>query len=169
MPQQLFHVEGNGALGAHAKSITSSQSSSVALFLSWYLERCQHCLHDDPITTYTSPTKTHSSLHCKSNTTRMGKQLSGLQKEVLALYRTIIREAAKKDWQAQPANDAPIKLVNLWKDSTTTTSYAKGEFRKQVAAVKRFDFQTIEHKLRYGHKQVKILKMPGVKVVGGAH
>eukprot|EP00978_Attheya_sp_CCMP212_P014559 scaffold37153_cov43-Attheya_sp.AAC.3 len=33
----------------------------------------------------------------------------------------------------------------------------------------RSDFKTIEYKLRKGHKQVNLLKMPGVNVVRGQH
>jgi hypothetical protein len=100
----------------------------------------------------------------------MARNLSGLQKEVLGLYRTVIREALKKD---QPAaiGDTPTgrqRLQEMWMDPQTSSFFAKDEFRKQVGSVKRTDFRTIEHKLRQGHKQVKLLQMPGVKVVGRA-
>jgi hypothetical protein len=97
----------------------------------------------------------------------MKKSLSGLQKEVLGLYRTIIREAMKKDKEA--AGDSTTRLQGLWKDPQTSSFFAKHEFRKQVGLVKRTDFRTIEHKLRHGFKQVKLLQMPGVKVVGRAY
>ena len=98
----------------------------------------------------------------------MGKHLSGLQKEVLALYRVVIREALKKDI-LQLSGDSPSlpRLYEFWKDPSTSSSFAKEEFRKQVSTVKRSDFRTIEYKLRHGYKQVKLLKMPGVKLVGG--
>lgn len=113
---------------------------------------------------------------------QMSKQLSGLQKEILALYRTVLREAAKKDLQLlsrrepqpQPQhhhhhhNTSVPLVLQLWQDKTTTSSYAREEFRKQAASVKRNDFRTIEHKIRHGYKQVKLLQMPGVKVVGGS-
>lgn len=94
------------------------------------------------------------------------RAMSGLQKEVLGLYRTIMREALKKDRQA--AGDiTPIKrLQNMWQDPDTSSSFARQEFRKQVGLVKKNDFRTIEHKIRFGYKQVKLLQMPGVKVVG---
>lgn len=103
----------------------------------------------------------------------MKKTLSGLQKEVLGLYRLILREAWKKDKVASAtagrSEDTLIRrLPDLWKDPQTSSFFAKEEFRKQVASVKRTDFRTIEHKLRHGHKQVKLLQMPGVKVVGRA-
>ena len=98
----------------------------------------------------------------------MKKNLSGLQKDVLRLYRTILREASKKDQPpAAIASDGPrICLVKLLQDPHTSSSFARDEFRKQSMSVKRNDFRTIEHKIRHGEKQLKLLQMPGVKVVG---
>lgn len=96
----------------------------------------------------------------------MKKALSGLQKEVLSLYRTVLREACKKDQLAAASDAQRIRLTSLWQDPQTSSSFAREEFRKQSEQVKRNDFRTIEHKIRHGHKQVKLLKMPGVKVVG---
>lgn len=92
---------------------------------------------------------------------------SGLQKEVFALYRTILREALKKD-AAISSTAATTHLMDCWKDPRTSVSYARQEFRKQASLVKRTDFRSIEHKIRHGNKQVKLLRMPGVKLVGGA-
>ena len=33
--------------------------------------------------------------------------------------------------------------------------------------MERKEFKLIEHKLRWGHKQLKILRMDGTKVIGG--
>jgi hypothetical protein len=115
----------------------------------------------------------------------MKKGFSGLQKEIFALYRTILREAVKKDQQlplsplqqqqphltasASTPDESRIdhrRLVELWQDPHTTSHFARQEFRKQAGLVKRNDFKTIEHKIRHGYKQVKLLQMPGVKVVG---
>lgn len=92
------------------------------------------------------------------------RKLSGLQKQVLALYRTILREAAKKDRQV--ANQK-LPMTSLLANNKTTTSYAKDEFRRQSQAVKRSDFKGIEYRIRKGEKQVKLLRMPGVTVVSG--
>jgi hypothetical protein len=108
------------------------------------------------------------------------KLISGLQKEVYSLYRTILREAVKKDRVALQAQ-AQVEAVQvqesksslasafptLLSSPTTTSHYAKTQFRKQSLQPRRGDFKTIEFKLRHGHKQLKLLKMPGVKVVGG--
>ena len=114
------------------------------------------------------------------------RPLSGLQKEVLSLYRVVLRVAFQKDLKggdiddnnsslARPSSDR-IRLADLlWKedidtnsDQSTSTSYARDEFRRQAMAVDRTDFRTIEHKIRQGHKQVKLLQMPGVKVVNSS-
>ena len=120
----------------------------------------------------------------------MIKRLSGIQKEVLALYRSTLREAVKKDRQQQQVGRRPgpkEPFVSLLQPpqgknhhgtsnittstpttpttTTTTTSYAKAEFRKQAQQVKRSDFRKIEYMIRKGEKQLKVLKMPGTKVV----
>ena len=100
------------------------------------------------------------------------KGFSGLQKEVFGLYRTILREAVKKDRlvttgsSSTSSSEGPLRLQALWQDPHTSSSFARHEFRKQARLVKRNDFRTIEHKIRHGYKQVKLLQMPGVKVVG---
>ena len=100
------------------------------------------------------------------------KKLSGLQLQVLALYRTLLREAAKKDAanitsSSSSSSSSAKSFVDLIKEEGTCVSYAKNEFRKQALEVKRSDFKTIEYKMRKTQKQIKLLQMPGVKVVGG--
>ncbi|CAJ1959329.1 unnamed protein product [Cylindrotheca closterium] len=95
----------------------------------------------------------------------MPPKFSGIQKEVFGLYRTILREARKKD---HLANNNAQSLLSLWSQSESSVYYARKEFRHQAHKVPRNDFRTIEHKIRHGYKQVKLLKMPGVKLVSGA-
>ena len=111
--------------------------------------------------------------HQMSAAAKTGRSLSGLQKEVLALYRTILRTAWDKDKKANH-NDSLNFLQALTKGESATTAvtslgYAKTEFRRQAAQLRKNDFRTIEFKIRHGYKQVKLLQMPGVKVVGGKH
>jgi hypothetical protein len=47
----------------------------------------------------------------------------------------------------------------------TTTAYAINEFRKQALSVNRSDFKKIDYMIRKGGKQIKLLRMPGVKLV----
>jgi|UPI000581A20E hypothetical protein len=91
---------------------------------------------------------------------------SGLQKEVLGLYRKILRQAIQKDRAGSCLKPIPILLSHKY-DAPTTFSYAVSEFRKQAASVKRSDFKKIEYMMRKGEKQLKLLQMPGVTVVSG--
>ena len=98
-------------------------------------------------------------------------RLSGLQKDVLALYRSILREAIRKDRKQLPAVDnhyLPSLNQLLSSSSNSSTSFARGKFREEASLVKRSDFKTIEYKIRKGQKQLKLLMMPGVNLVGGA-
>eukprot|EP00984_Skeletonema_dohrnii_P004793 scaffold1681_cov113-Skeletonema_dohrnii-CCMP3373.AAC.2 len=95
-------------------------------------------------------------------------RLSGLQKDVLALYRSILRETIRKD--RKPTLDSHHVPLNqlLSSNSNSSTSFARDKFRKEASLVKRSDFKTIEYKIRKGQKQLKLLQMPGVNLVGGA-
>mmetsp|Transcript_25097 Transcript_25097/g.52841 ORF Transcript_25097/g.52841 Transcript_25097/m.52841 type:complete len:131 (-) Transcript_25097:772-1164(-) len=124
-------------------------------------------------------------------------RLSGLQKDVLALYRSILREAVRKDRRfdlqpsqtpSSPSSSPPPLQPSEPTDSThrtlcqlltashdprtpnsfpSSTAYARDKFRREAALVRRSDFKTIEYKIRKGKKQLQLLKMPGVNLVGG--
>ena len=99
-------------------------------------------------------------------------RLSGLQKDVLALYRSILREAIHKDRKTLPISDKNIPVNQLLSpssgsSSSSSTAYARDKFRREALAVRRSDFKTIEYKIRKGKKQLDLLKMPGVNLVGG--
>jgi hypothetical protein len=81
------------------------------------------------------------------------RKLSGLQKEVLALYRNILREAVKKDRDA--AVEGRIPVISLFKASGVgkTSCYAREEFRRQAGTVRRSDFKAIEYRIRKGPKK----------------
>ena len=93
----------------------------------------------------------------------VSSRLSGLQKEVLALYRRVLRAAAAKDRQSNER-----ALIRLLADPSTTTCYAKAEFRRQSQSTRKSDFKKIEYMIRKGDKHIKLLEMPGVKAVHGA-
>ena len=102
------------------------------------------------------------------------RPISGLQKDVLSLYRRVLREACRKDRQAfldrnesSPSFGALLTGRAPVKPSTSTTRFAASEFRRQAATVKRSDFKKIEYMIRKGDKQIKLLRTPGVRVVGG--
>ena len=78
------------------------------------------------------------------------QRTSGLQREVLSLYRTLLRAARTKD---------PTRKEGTW-------DLARTQFRRDAASVKRSDFQKIEFLLRHGKKQLRYFDMPGF-VKGG--
>jgi len=67
--------------------------------------------------------------------------LSGLQLDVLKLYRSLLKSARNKDPHLQ-------KVV-------------REEFRRKAGLVDGRDFKAIEHHLRWGYKQKKLMDMPG--------
>lgn len=88
---------------------------------------------------------------------------SGIQKEIVALYRTLLREAIKKDRAAGSENTVKTKFIQLVSSKDSIVAHAQSEFRKQATQVNRKDFRTIEYRIRHGYKQIKLLQMPGVK------
>ena len=75
-----------------------------------------------------------------------GRRRSGLQGDVLQLYRGVLRAAKMKD--------------------EATFAFARERFRESAASVKRSEFKRIEFQLRQGHKRLKLLSMPGVTSAG---
>ncbi|KAJ6003381.1 hypothetical protein N7451_005928 [Penicillium sp. IBT 35674x] len=73
-------------------------------------------------------------------------RLSGLQREVLSLYRQCFREIRKK----------PIESRNNFKN------YARAEFQKHLSVSKK-DFSTIEYLLRKGQRQLEMYASPGTR------
>ncbi|RDI76378.1 hypothetical protein Vi05172_g13639 [Venturia inaequalis] len=73
-------------------------------------------------------------------------RLSGIQRDVLSLYRKCMRAANKK----------PAETKDKFKDFT------RSEFRKHLELNKK-DFSTIEFLLRKGNRQLEIYEDPGIK------
>ncbi|KIN03979.1 hypothetical protein OIDMADRAFT_18120, partial [Oidiodendron maius Zn] len=71
---------------------------------------------------------------------------SGLQREVLSLYRKCLRESRKKPANARPHFE----------------SFARTEFRKNIT-VDRRDFAAVEYLLRKGQRQFEMYSSPGIK------
>jgi hypothetical protein len=84
---------------------------------------------------------------------------SGIQKEVVALYRTLLRECIKKDRAGGNGAGASVLLHA----EHTVSSHAREKFREQAGQVGRKDFRTIEYRIRHGYKQIKLLQMPGLR------
>ncbi|KAI8978664.1 hypothetical protein BD414DRAFT_374663, partial [Trametes punicea] len=77
----------------------------------------------------------------------MSARRSGLQREVLALYRRALRTVNTKPPAAQPK----FRLL------------ARYSFRTQAAAVSPRDISAIEHLLRKGRQQLEIYEDPKVR------
>lgn len=75
-------------------------------------------------------------------------KLSGLQKDVLKLYRTCVRETYKK----------PVEFRSHWQ------KFARDEFEKHKAIPKKL-FSVIEHLTRVGHKRIELYLNPQIKNV----
>ena len=68
--------------------------------------------------------------------------LSGLQLDVLHLYRRLLRLSLTK--------------------SPSTYASTRAQFRREAATIPRSDFKGVEYRLRRGHKFVKILESDAV-------
>lgn len=76
----------------------------------------------------------------------MVKRLSGLQKEVIHLYRQCVRTAFKKPVENRP----------------NFVRYIRTEFGK-YRDLPRKDFSTIEHLLRVGNRRLEMYSTPELK------
>ena len=74
----------------------------------------------------------------------MTRRLSGVQREVLSLYRGFIRAAKTKPEPAQ------------------ALAVVTNRFRHEASTTKRMDFRKIEFMMRQGKKQLKMLQSPNV-------
>ncbi|KAJ5715823.1 uncharacterized protein N7483_013004 [Penicillium malachiteum] len=72
-------------------------------------------------------------------------RLSGLQRDVLSLYRQCLRAIRTK-----PIIGAP-RLTDR-----------RAEFQKHISVSKK-DFNTIEYLLRKGHRQLEMYASPGIR------
>ncbi|KAL1879917.1 hypothetical protein VTK73DRAFT_6613 [Phialemonium thermophilum] len=73
-------------------------------------------------------------------------RLSGLQREVLSLYRQCLRESRKKPEATRSHFEA----------------FARAEFDKHMAVDKR-DFAAVEFLLRKGRRQLEVYSSPRIK------
>jgi len=73
-------------------------------------------------------------------------RLSGIQRDVLSLYRVCLRTVKQKPPESQ---------LNF-------RAYVRDEFRAHLTVSKK-DFATIEHLLRVGRRKLDTYAQPGVK------
>ena len=81
----------------------------------------------------------------------MSRRLSGLQREVLALYRRVIIVAREKEAAGHEGFIAS----------------ARAAFRQQALTTDARNFQKIEYMIRRGDKQLRVIRDPQVKSFGG--
>ncbi|CAM9622498.1 unnamed protein product [Chrysoparadoxa australica] len=84
------------------------------------------------------------------------RRISGSQAEVFSLYRSFLRAAAQKDRRE-------ADLIFYLIVGGSTVAFVKSLFRSECRSIPRSNYALIEHKLRAGHKKLKLLKMPGAK------
>ncbi|KAI5811530.1 complex 1 protein-domain-containing protein [Peziza echinospora] len=76
----------------------------------------------------------------------MQKKLTGLQRDVLSLYRACLRQVRLK----------PVDTRDNFRN------FAREEFHKHINLNKK-DFDTIEHLLRVGRRKLEVYSMEGIK------
>ena len=79
------------------------------------------------------------------------RRLSGLQLQVLSLYRRCLREARTAD----PGREKGFE------------EYIKREFREKTQIITPREINTIEHYIRKGERQLKLMSSPGIR--GATH
>ena len=110
------------------------------------------------------------SIQIRNASSKKTKQ-SGLQKQVLGLYRTLLRTSHNV---SKRGDDNTITNTNNTNTNTntfresifdkTSTVYAvKNKFRKKATSLNKRDLDRIEYNIRQGEKYVKTLEMNGVK------
>ncbi|KAJ2807938.1 hypothetical protein H4R20_001071 [Coemansia guatemalensis] len=79
------------------------------------------------------------------------RRLSGLQKDVLRLYRDCLRAIRNKPETSRPRFYA----------------FARREFDKNISAISRTDVGAIEHLLRVGRRRLEQYMSPNIRDISG--
>eukprot|EP01083_Nonionella_stella_P253992 873433_1 len=101
---------------------------------------------------------------------------SGLQKQVFALYRKLLRTSNAKDNDTAAAATTSASLQGKGKnqqqqqpsilkylsDPESTTFATQKQFRNKASQLKRRDVDRIEYNIRQGEKYLNLLQMSGV-------
>jgi hypothetical protein len=78
----------------------------------------------------------------------MARRYSGLQCDVFKLYRELLRAARRKD------------------DSGGLGILVSEQFRQKALSIERNEFRLIEHTMRWGYKQKKLMEHSGFSAAG---
>jgi succinate dehydrogenase assembly factor 1 len=91
-------------------------------------------------------------------------RLSGLQKEVLSLYRQCLRASRKKPQVGltPPSGGNSKALTQVQATRCHFEAYARREFEKSMGLDKK-NFAAVEFLLRKGRRQLEVYSEPGIK------
>ncbi len=108
-----------------------------------------------PISNLIQNTTFHSSSlplhHPPQDLEKLMRPLTGLQREVLSLYRRCLRACRSKPAPTRPHFEA----------------FTRSEFGRNLKAVDKKDFATIEFMLRKGNRQLGVYGQEGVRDIRG--
>ena len=115
-----------------------------------------------------------NATHLLATTTKR----SGLQKQVFALYRKLLRTSNAKDNDTAAASTSAASLqgrkdqdqqqpsiLKYLSDPKSTTFATQKQFRNKASQLKRRDVDRIEYNIRQGEKYLNLLQMSGVTSV----
>ncbi|KAJ6044637.1 hypothetical protein N7499_007139 [Penicillium canescens] len=89
-------------------------------------------------------------------------RLSGLQRDVLSLYRKCLREIRKKPTVGIFQPHSVSHLIVLQESRPNFKAHARAEFQKHLSVNKK-DFSAVEYLLRKGHRQLEMYASPGIR------
>ncbi|KAJ9492226.1 hypothetical protein VN97_g972 [Penicillium thymicola] len=84
-------------------------------------------------------------------------RLSGLQRDVLSLYRKCLREIRNKPEDSR----INFKKYARYRCNPAKMGYS-AEFQKHISVNKK-DFSTVEYLLRKGNRQLELYSSPGIR------
>eukprot|EP01087_Luapelamoeba_hula_P024251 TRINITY_DN9165_c0_g1_i1.p1 TRINITY_DN9165_c0_g1~~TRINITY_DN9165_c0_g1_i1.p1 ORF type:complete len:121 (-),score=27.12 TRINITY_DN9165_c0_g1_i1:59-382(-) len=80
------------------------------------------------------------------------RRLSGLQRQVLALYRDLWRTAMRRPHESVATRDALL-------------AHIRSSFKQGATTLRRADVDAIEARIRHGRKRLELLQRPGTDTV----
>ena len=122
----------------------------------------------------------HQYRQHQSSPVRAKSVHSGLQKEVISLYRRLLRTCRVKDLETQAGtgsssdtsrmnkNNITIPFLESLNHSSTSIFAMRQKFRKQCMEMSKRDHARIEHGIRQGEKYIKMMKMSGVRGISSS-
>lgn len=136
------------------------------------LNRFKNLRVNATITSSTSKNLTHQQCRLHQSSPAKAKTAhSGLQKEVISLYRRLLRTCRVKDAEIQAgscSSNVSIPFLQSFNDSDTSIFAMRLKFRKECMEVSKRDHARIEHGIRQGEKYIKMMNMSGVRGISSS-